>query len=246
MQLKDVQDKTMSDVVKVFPLSTLDHNTQFTTCIYEHRCLKPVDTLIKENFFELLNLDEKNNIYTKNMKTAQQSFYHQQTNCDNDNFEQVLHENKLLSSADSSLLSTCGCWSKLSPDHLSSLELDEFLKHIDSKKCCLCNHEKETQFDQHNALNNSLKFVKYYSIKLLQNQFFEILLESVKTRVYNLPRDTLSVGQLHNMELNDGINKMHAYVGVLFSGGVDSVILASLADLYVKIFLFKFTAALIC
>ncbi|XP_047122834.1 asparagine synthetase domain-containing protein 1 isoform X1 [Hydra vulgaris] len=123
------------------------------------------------------------------------------------------------------LPSVCCCLAKLI--HLSSD--NEFPKNKETScKCCLC--ENETFFDRLRAVDkvNASSSIKYCSIELLQSQFYEILLKSVRTRVNNLPRENFNESCDKKVS---GFKK--PCVGILFSGGIDSVVLASLADLCV-------------
>ena len=71
-------------------------------------------------------------------------------------------------------------------------------------------------------------------------QFANVLMEAVRRRVFNLPRITetcITSGKLQDNVSDDeketvvGVgNKTRSNVGILFSGGLDSIVLAALAD----------------
>ena len=67
---------------------------------------------------------------------------------------------------------------------------------------------------------------KLKSCSNLAFSFLDVLRQSVHRRVHNLPA-------VCRAEVKDGCLVTGARLGILFSGGVDSVVMAALADMYV-------------
>lgn len=75
-------------------------------------------------------------------------------------------------------------------------------------------------------------------------QFANVLMEAVRRRIFNLPRRTITDGCISTGKRQDNVsadekgtvvgvqNKRRSNVGILFSGGLDSIVLAALADRY--------------
>ena len=72
-------------------------------------------------------------------------------------------------------------------------------------------------------------------------QFANVLMEAVRRRVFNLPRRTITETCIVTGEIQDnisvdkkekalGVENTGSNVGILFSGGLDSIVLAALAD----------------
>ena len=98
------------------------------------------------------------------------------------------------------------------------------------KLCSCINLKPDTQPPAKETSENAMMLEKYASF------FLEVMEEATRRRVYNLPREKFSVPKykegilksLQTMDTKDG--KQVTNVGILFSGGIDSMVLAALAD----------------
>ena len=101
------------------------------------------------------------------------------------------------------------------------------------KVCNLDYKESENKMDKicNETDSNTLNAIK--KLTELRDEFLKILENSVRTRVCNIPDSSKesSVDKLKNTEFKQSNLGPHQKpkVGILFSGGIDSVVLAALA-----------------
>lgn len=90
--------------------------------------------------------------------------------------------------------------------------------------------KKECEVDRSPSPADAL-YVVTAETDVVVAQFKNILMEAVRRRVFNLPRENLPDLSKRSFQAKSVNNERKSgHVGILFSGGIDSIVLAALAD----------------
>ncbi len=116
-------------------------------------------------------------------------------------------------------------WKKSSEMTLKNSE-EAFLSNIECKISEICLHDSISRFNESTSLETDET-----EFKVISEEFYDRLKKSVMRRVQNLPALCKSCSAARPDSKFTGPACKHAKLAVLFSGGVDSTVLAALCDL---------------
>lgn len=127
------------------------------------------------------------------------------------------------------IISQHRCWSQCNPNEkLNNVvnDAEEICPAITTQdtKHAYCSLSFPNNGISNEKQENSHGQHQMHSIEQIQDEFSKVLLEAVRKRVHNLPRK-------HVESENSASTK--SKIGILFSGGIDSVVITALADLCV-------------